>query len=74
MTPLTAPPSPVPASSSLPATAEDTDQIEPEWVHKAEQIVAKTQNDPYAQAQALNALKAEYMQKRYAKTVKVAED
>jgi hypothetical protein len=68
------PVNPAPALPSAPAVAEDNDVIEYEWVHKAEQVVAKTQNDPYTQAQALNALKADYMQKRYAKTIKLTDD
>lgn len=57
-----------------PAVAQDKDVIEPEWVDKAERIVAKTRHDPYEQAKALNALKADYIHKRYGKDVKVVDD
>lgn len=59
---------------SGPALAEDRDVIETEWVNKAEQIVSKTRHDPYQQAKALNALKADYIRKRYGKEVKVVDD
>jgi len=71
VTPAVAPSSP---PVQAPAVAEDADVIEHDWIHQTEQIIAQTANDPYAQAQQLAALKADYMQKRYAKTVKVATE
>jgi hypothetical protein len=52
--------------------AEDSDLIEKEWVLKAKQIIHGTVNDPYRQNQQLNLLKADYMQKRYNKTIKLS--
>lgn len=57
-----------------PAVAEDADVIERDWIHQTEQVIAQTAGDPYAQAQQLAALKADYMQKRYAKTIKVTNE
>ncbi len=51
--------------------ADDKDVIEPEWVHKAKAIVLTTSDDPYKQSEQLTAFKADYMQKRYNKTVKL---
>lgn len=62
----------VPAAG--PTIAEDKDIIEKVWVHHAEQIAAKHKRDPYQQAKALNALKADYMKKRYGKDISVVDD
>jgi hypothetical protein len=51
--------------------ADDKDVIEPEWVHKANVIVNSTIDDPYKQSEDLTVLKADYMQKRYNKIVKL---
>jgi hypothetical protein len=45
--------------------------IEKEWVDKAKKIVEHTRDDPYRQSEELTVVKAEYMKKRYDKTVKV---
>jgi len=59
--------------TATPATAADDDLIEKEWVIKAKQIVASALEDPYQQNRQLAALKADYMQKRYGKTIKLSE-
>lgn len=59
--------------SSTPATAEDVDLIEKEWVEKAKQIVHSTQGDPYAQSQQLNQMKSDYIKKRYNREVKAGK-
>ena len=51
--------------------ADDKDVIEPEWVHKVKSIVTSTADDPYKQSEDLTALKADYMQKRYNKIIKL---
>jgi len=51
--------------------AEDKDVIEPEWVNGAKTIVSRNQDDPYKQSEELTVFKAEYMQKRYNKTIKL---
>lgn len=57
-----------------PAVAGDEDLIEKEWVEKAKKVVAETRNDPYAQDQAVGRLQADYLQKRYGKTIKLPTD
>jgi hypothetical protein len=42
-------------------------------VNKAKKIVEATKEDPYQQAKQLTSFKADYMQKRYNKTLKVSE-
>jgi hypothetical protein len=71
-TPTAAPPqaSPVNPAAGF-QVADDKDVIEPEWVHKAKAIVLTTRDDPYKQSEELTAFKADYMQKRYNKTVKL---
>jgi len=50
---------------------DDSDLIEKEWVNKAKQIVEKTREDPHKQSEELTIFKADYLQKRYNKTIKV---
>jgi hypothetical protein len=59
--------------ASMPSIADDADLIEKEWVLKAKQIVEETKNDPYAQNQEMNRMKADYIKKRYNKEVKLEE-
>jgi len=48
-----------------PATADDVDVIEPEWVEKAEQTVRSHYGDPYAEEEAVEELQVDYLKKRY---------
>lgn len=59
--------------SSSPATADDIDLIEKEWVEKAKQIVHSTQGDPHAQSQQLSQMKADYIKKRYNRVIKAEQ-
>ena len=70
-TPMPQTATPLPISPSAPAIADDLDLIEKEWVEKAKAIVAQTRHDPHAQNQEMNKFKADYMQKRYKKDIKV---
>ena len=56
-----------------PLTADDNDLIEKEWVNKAKQIVERTKHDPSQQSNEINVFKADYLQKRYNKTIKLSE-
>jgi hypothetical protein len=56
-------------SQAGPAVAGDVDLIEKEWVEKAKNIVNSTTGDPHAQSQKINQMKADYIQKRYNKTI-----
>jgi hypothetical protein len=60
--------------NDLPATAEDIDLIEKEWVKKAKDIVDSTYGDPYRQNQQINTMKVEYIKKRYNKTLKTRDE
>jgi hypothetical protein len=51
--------------------SDDTDLIEKEWVNKAKQIVEQTKDDPYKQSEELTVFKADYMKKRYNRTIKL---
>lgn len=59
---------------AAPAVADDSDLIEKEWVHRAKQIVEATKTDPYRQTKALHAFRADYMKKRYNKTIEVVDE
>lgn len=60
-------------SGSTPAVADDIDLIEKEWVHKAKLIIQHTHNDPHTQSKELSIFKADYMQKRYNKVLKLSD-
>lgn len=64
---------PLTTQSVAPTTTDDTDLIEKEWVNKAKKIVEQTQDDPYQQSKELSGLKADYLQKRYNKPIKLSE-
>ena len=50
--------------------AADTDRIEKQWVDKAKTVVERTKDDPYEQKNQMSRVKAEYIQKRFNKTIK----
>jgi hypothetical protein len=56
-------------TAGLPAA--DNDLIEKEWVAKAKNIVAQTRSDPHKQKNEMSRVKADYVQKRFNKTLKV---
>jgi len=62
------------SSTSNPTTAADEDLIEKEWVTKAKTVIAKTKDDPHAQAQQIAELMRDYVKKRYGKEVGKAPD
>lgn len=72
-------PSTAPAKSPTPQTdsptadlpAKDSDLIEKEWVDKAKRIVADTKEDPHKQKAEMSRVKADYVQKRFNKTIKL---
>jgi hypothetical protein len=53
--------------------ADDNDLIEKEWVNRAKQIVEGNRDDPYKQSEDLTLFKADYIKKRYGKTIKVSQ-
>lgn len=57
-----------------PATAGDEDLIEKEWVEKAKQVISATKHDPYLQEQEVSKLQADYLKKRYGKTINLPTD
>ena len=60
-------------SNANPSVAEDADLIEKVWVQKAKDLIKKTQSDPHIQSREVNIFKADYMQKRYNKVLKLSE-
>lgn len=57
------------ATQSTTYSNTDTDRIEKEWIDKAKAIVAKTQDDPYEQKKEMSKVKAEYIKKRFNKSI-----
>jgi hypothetical protein len=66
-------PIPIPVNDA-PPMADDTDLIEKEWVNKAKYIVEATRSDPHLLNKEMNKFKADYIQKRYNKQLKVDEE
>ena len=64
-----------PSTTSIvtPVIADDNDLIEKEWVLKAKKIVDLNRENPYNQSKEMTVFKADYMKKRYNKTVKISE-
>ncbi len=56
------------------AATDDEDLIANEWVIRAKSIISRTRDDPHAQKQELSKIKAEYIEKRYDKKIKLADD
>jgi hypothetical protein len=56
---------PVPDSS-----AKDADRIEPAWVDRAKDVIAKTHDDPYLRKDQMSKVKADYIAKRFGKQIK----
>ncbi len=54
--------------------ANDADVIEKEWVSLVQNVVNTTQDSPYTQQKEISKIKAQYLQKRYGKTIRLAED
>lgn len=63
----------VTTQSVVPSVTDDGDLIEKEWVLKAKEIVEANRDDPFKQSEELTMFKADYMQKRYNKTIKVSK-
>lgn len=63
-----------PTVIGAPAVAADEDLIEKEWVEKAKKVIAETRHDPFMQKQAVSRLQADYLNKRYGKSVKLPEE
>ncbi len=64
---------PATGGQAIPLINDDGDLIEKEWVNKAKQIVERTRSDPHKQSEELTVVKADYMQKRYGKTIKLSQ-
>jgi hypothetical protein len=63
-----------PVNTGPPVTAADIDVVEPEWVAAADQVIAQTAGNPYAEEEAFETLQVDYLKKRYGHEVKKPED
>jgi hypothetical protein len=61
------------SSTVVSDVTDDQDLIEKEWVNKAKAIVERNRDNPYKQSEELTVVKAEYLKKRYDKTIKVGK-
>ncbi|HSX14346.1 MAG TPA: hypothetical protein VLE72_00330 [Candidatus Saccharimonadales bacterium] len=70
-----APPTPQPKTTTpTPATAEDVDVIEKEWVDAAQAVVEKNAQDPHAEEEGFEDLQVDYLKKRYGKDIKKPQE
>ena len=47
----------------------DSRVMEAQWVERAKKVIAQTKDDPHAQKQKMSQVKAEYIRKRFNKTI-----
>ncbi|HSX01718.1 MAG TPA: hypothetical protein VLI05_00205 [Candidatus Saccharimonadia bacterium] len=66
-------PAAVAPTVQVPSVASDVDVVEPEWVDAAEQTIAHTAGNPYAEEEAVEGLQVDYLKKRYGHEVKKSE-
>lgn len=52
------------------ATTADSDRIEKQWIDRVKNVVRDTKDDPHKQKQEMSRVKAEYIKKRFNKTIK----
>lgn len=67
-------PQPQVAPAYAAVATDDEDLIANEWVIRAKSIISRTRDNPHAQKQELSKIKAEYIEKRYDKKIKLADD
>ena len=53
--------------------SEDSDRIDSVWINKTKAVISQTRSDPYEQKVQVSKVKAEYIQKRFNKQVKIDE-
>lgn len=78
-TPIIIPDTPAPVIGSddnnLPTvpvqTTDHKDQIEKQWLERAKSVVAVTKDDPFKQKAEMSKVKAEYIQKKFNKKIRV---
>ena len=58
--------------SAVPGNTDDS--ADQEWIRRAREIVQRTINDPYLQSQELGKIKADYLETKYNKHIKVGEN
>ena len=62
------------ADDDTPLVAADEDLIEREWVDKVKNIIALTKDNPYERNRVIAQLQADYLKKRYNKTLGQNDD
>jgi hypothetical protein cdiviTM7_01500 len=62
------------ADGDTPLVAADEDLIEREWVDKVKKIIALTKDNPYERNRVIAQLQADYLKKRYNKTLGQNDD
>jgi hypothetical protein len=60
-------------AGGAPVVAEDSDIIEQEWVAAVKRTLEQFRDDPYSLSRAMTALRQDYLQKRYGRTVEAAK-
>lgn len=71
--PLDAPAQQMASATQTPTAVDDSGMLDKVMILKAKQIVAQTADNPFEQNRQLAYVKADYLEKRYGKVIKVAE-
>jgi len=56
------------------AASELSDELDKEWINKAKHIVEQTKQDPFAQSHEIGKIKANYLNTRFNKHIKLIPD
>lgn len=62
------------ATSQAVTNDNDDNEFEQEWVDRAKNIILRTRDDPHTQKNELSKIKAEYIERRFSKKIKLADD
>lgn len=62
------------STQSYAQSGDDTDEIDPVWLSKVEGLFHTYADNPHALAAGFNELKIEYIQNRYGKKIKKANE
>lgn len=73
-TPIPLPQQPQPQTTPIVQQAPSEVEMDKAWVDRAVVLLDKTREDPFLQSQEVARLKAQYMQSRFEKEIKVAQE
>jgi len=72
--PIPLPQQPQPQANPIVQQAPSEVEMDKAWVDRAVVLLDKTREDPFLQSQEIARLKAQYMQSRFEKEIKIAQE